>query len=117
MAFAVFAEGDKVVLDLGGRRRDLLVSCSQAEKLEHELQRCAKIAEKALPELIKGEVWDVRAESYDGFVALRFIPPLTGNAARVPVPFAVARQLADLVRFKRQQAAWKMRFAFQNKKN
>lgn len=104
--------GDKVIVDLGDRVRDVLLTCGQAEDLEQALRRLANVAELAAPELVRGEMWDVKVESYDGCVAVRFVPPFAGNATRVPIPFDVARKLADLVRFKREQAAYRMRFVF-----
>lgn len=112
--FAVRCQGDKVVIDLGGRRRDLLMSCGAAEEFENALRQKASEAERAPPELVKGEVWGARVESYDGYVCVRFTPPLGGNPTKVPLPPAAARRMADLVQFKRQQAAYKMRFEFRN---
>lgn len=108
----VTVEGDKVVLLLPGRRRDVLLSCGEAERLVLEVGSRVPTAESAPPSVYRGEVWDVRVESYDGYVALRFIPPSPGFPDRVPLPPAAARKLCEIVTFKRQQAAYKMRFVF-----
>jgi hypothetical protein len=108
----VDVEGDRVVIDLCGRRRDVLLGCGDAERLARGLRAGADRARRAPPELARGERWDARVESYDGFVALRFLPPAVGAPGRVPLTPAAAEKLADLVDFKRQQAAYKMRFVF-----
>jgi hypothetical protein len=108
--FYVYQEGDKVLLDLKQPVRDILLTCGQAEVLENELRQKADLAELATPEIIKGETWDLKVESYDGLVAIRIIPPFGVRTDRVPLPSAAARKLADMVQFKCQQAAYKMRF-------
>ncbi len=106
----VHSEGDKVVLDLGGRVRDVCLGMIEAEELANSLEQYAWCAELAAPELIKGEVWDAKVESYDRKVWLRFWPPVGSTATKVFLPAVVARRMAGMVRFKRQQAAYGMRF-------
>lgn len=102
---------DRVYLGLTGRRRDVLLDCGAAEELVDQLRRRADLAARE-PKRLHTEAWGCRVESYDGFVALRFTPPCVGAIDRVPLSPDAARQLADLVEFKSQQARYKMRFAF-----
>jgi len=106
--------GDKVLILLDGRRRDVLLSCAAAEEFAQALRRFAATAELETPELIRGETWEIGVQSYDGYVAVRFHPPTPGNPRRVPLPPAVARALADRTMFKAQQAAYRMRLQFTN---
>lgn len=108
----VSQQGDKVIVDLSGHHRDILLSCSQAGTLCAALCAAANGAELATPEIVKGDAWLVNVESYDGYVAIRFHPPTPGYPARVPIPFAAARQLASRISFKSRQAAHKMRLVF-----
>lgn len=94
----VTATGDKVMLDLGGRRRDVLLTPLCAARLAGVLDEQAALAERAPPELVRGEVWEVGTDSYDGRVVLRFTPPGLGHPERVPLPASVARQLAETLR-------------------
>ena len=110
--FAVFVEKDKVILDLGGRRRDILMTCGEAEKFAFTLELGANSADLAPSEVVKGERWEIEVQSYDGRVACRFHAPGPGYPRCVPLPPAMARRLAARVRFKAQQAAYKMRFEF-----
>ena len=109
---AVFAENDWVVVDLGSRRRDALLACGDAHGLAAALRHFAAQAEKAAPTLARGERWECKVQSYDGFVALRLFPPHVGAPSRVRLPPAAARALADRVEFKAQQAAYKVTFRF-----
>jgi hypothetical protein len=109
----VGAESGLVVLDLCGRRREVLLPCDVALRLAEAIDGAAKIAESEPAPLSRGEVWGCKVESYDGFVALRFDPPTVGNPSAVPLTPAAARWLADSIRFKEQQAEYKMRFVFQ----
>jgi hypothetical protein len=113
--FQVEVEKDKVVLALGGRLRDLLLSCAQAERLSAALRTAAGHAGKEPPAVVRAEAWDLKVESYDGKVALRFTAPVNNTAApgRVPMPPGVARRLADVLDLKRSQAEVKMRLVFQ----
>jgi hypothetical protein len=108
----VSAESGLVVLDLCGRRREVLLPCDVALRLAEAIEAAAKVAETELA-VSTGSPWGCKVESYDGFVALRFDPPTVGNPETVPLPPDVARKLADLIRFKEQQAEYKMRFVFQ----
>ena len=89
-------------------RRDVLLSCADAEKLVEALRVASRQAELGHPSLYRAEPWQCMVESYDGLVALRFSRP----AKRVPLPALVARRLADHIEFKKQQAAYRMRFVF-----
>lgn len=114
MAVLVYQEKDRVILDLGGRRRDVLLGMIEAERLAEALDLGANGAELSHAAgdraLMVGEVWDVNVRSYDRKVAIRFTPPVGSASTRVPVPFAAARKLAGLIRFARQQAAYGIRF-------
>ena len=112
--FAVCQEDDKVIIDLMGRRFDLLITCEQAEKMEQSLRDAANLAETAPASLIKGEQWNLKCESFDGMVALKFFPPHVGAPSRVPLTPVAARAVADAVKFKREQAEHKLRLVFQN---
>lgn len=105
----IFAENDLVIIDLCGRRRDVLLSCLQADEVAEALDRHAAEADLAGPTLSRGEVWDVKVESYDRQVALRFNPPMGLAASRVPLPPKIARKLADLIRMRISQAQYGMR--------
>ena len=110
--FSVGHEEDLVVIDLCGRRRDVLMSCGEAERFAVALEKNAALAELGDPALVRGEPWEAKVESYDGAVAVRFYPPTVGAPERVRMPAAVARAMAARVRFKAQQAAYRMRFVF-----
>lgn len=109
MPVTVSAGGDKVWLDLGGRKRDVLLTCAAAEAFARGLEGAAALAGAEPPGLFGGEWWGVRVESFDGFVALRFDPPEVGAPGRVPLSVAAARKLAGLVRDKAAWARHKMR--------
>lgn len=109
MRISVHQEGDRVVLDLDGRRRDLLLSPLSALHLAEALEGAAVRAELAEPTLCRGEVWDVFVTSFDRQVALRFTPPLGVTCERVPMPALAARRLADLVRTNANMAGFGLR--------
>lgn len=102
-----------ITLDLGGRRRDTLLSCASALRLAEALDLAVLEAEPHQPRLIRGEVWSCKVESFDGLVALRFSNPDIGAPARVPLPPAAARQLAEAIRTKAEQAKHKFRLVLQ----
>lgn len=102
-------EEDRVVIDLGGRRKDVLLPCRQAYALAVGLDEAAALAEAEPPALALGESWGVEVESFDGFVALRFDPPFVGAPERVPMTPAAARRVASVIRMKASQAEHKMR--------
>ena len=108
---SVFSETDKVILDLGGRKRDVLLSCSAALDLAGALEQHTAVADLEPKSLVRGEVWDVFVESFDGMVAMRFTPPYqhVGDPKRVPIPPAAARSIAGLIREKESWARHKMR--------
>jgi hypothetical protein len=112
----VACERDIVIIHLGSRQRDLLVTCSEAEKMTHALRKMANQAEASarmgLHALYRGESWECRIDSYDGVVAIRFFPPQQSTTARVPMSVTAARAIADRIEFVRQQAEYKMKFNF-----
>ena len=110
----VTQKDDKVMILLPSKRRDVLLTCGEAEKFVEALEQFADTADRGRPTLVRGERWEVGVQSYDGYVAVRFLPPSPGYVDRVPLPPAVARALAERVRFKSQQAAYRMRFEFGN---
>lgn len=67
-----------------------------------------------VPQFSVPKMWGVKVESYDGYVAVRFRPPDPGPIRTVPMPPDMAIHMAGLLRFKAQQAAYKMRFEFRN---
>jgi len=106
----IFHESDRVIIDLCGRRRDVLLSCLQADDVANALDENAGRAERELPSLIRGEQWGCKVESYDRQVAIRFQPPLGATTNRVTLPADAARKMAELIRFKESQARHGMRF-------
>lgn len=109
----VYQDGDRVMVVLTERRRDVLLTCSNAEKLCYNLRNAAALAELSLPQPPLGQTWGVLVESFDGYVAIRLTPPFVGAPDRMPMTPDAARKLADLIDFKKQQAAYRMRFTFQ----
>jgi hypothetical protein len=105
----VRAEGDKVIVDLCGRRRDVLLTPGEAERLAAALEENAALAEREMPELVRGEVWGAKVESFDGKVAIRFCPPLAVATTRVPLSAKAARLLAAVIRDKASWAKHKAR--------
>ena len=106
----VHSEGDKVVIVLGARRRDMSLGMIEAEDFAAALERMADSAAVELPSVIRGEQWACQVESFDRKVFVRFYPPSGSTCTRVIMPPAAARKLADEVRFKRQQASYGIRF-------
>ena len=101
----VYAAGDKVLIDLCGRRRDVLLSPLEAVQFADMLDDRAAWAEQAEPELVKGEQWDCHVRSYGGRVVVRFYSPELGLPERVPMPAGAARQLAEVLRANARAAA------------
>ena len=106
----VYAAGDKVLIDLCGRRRDVLLSPLEAVQFADMLDDRAAWAEQAEPELVKGEQWDCHVRSYGGRVVVRFYSPELGLPERVPMPAGAARQLAEVLRANARAAGYKIRF-------
>jgi len=73
----------------------------------------AEVASLEPAELNRGEAWGALVESYDGKVVLRWYSPFGKGVTRIPLTVAAAIQLADMIKFKAQQAAYKMRFVTQ----
>lgn len=96
-------EGDKIILDLGGRRRDVLLASMNAVKLAEALERTADMAAAAPAELFRGERWSALVVSFDRKVAVRFTGPGSGDPERVPLTPAAARALAAKLR---ENASW-----------
>lgn len=116
MAVSVTSDRDHVIVDLHGRRRDVLLSCDAASIMADALEQHAtdaEVIERTNPSVFKGEPWGVRCQSFDGAVALRFDPPGPGNPSRVPMPPRVARQLAAKLRFERSFAEHRARLIVQ----
>jgi len=105
----VFNEGYKVIIDLCARKYDVLLSVDDAEKLAEALEKHAATAALEPPELVKGEQWNARVESYDGLVAIRFFPPTIGAVNKVPLPATAAEKMASVIRDKASWAKHKMR--------
>lgn len=111
MKVSVSSAGGKVVVDLHGRRRDLLLDPDAALRFAEALEAKAAEAELAPAELVRGEPWGVSVASFDGFVAFRFTPPFAGDPERVPLPPRAARAVADLARTNASVAREKLRIA------
>lgn len=112
----VDVQDDLVILHLTNRRTDVLLTCAAAEELTRQLRAKAAIAEHGKLTLVKGERWEIKTQSYDGFVAIRFFPPTVGAITRVPLPPRIARALADDIEFKFSQAKHMIRFTFANQR-
>lgn len=110
----VFVEKDLVILDLSSRMRDVLLTCSDSETLENTLRMGARSAElnreAGLTSVFLGEPWGAKVLSFDRRVTIRFIPPLSSTATRVPLSPEAARALSDQIKFVREQAAYGIRF-------
>lgn len=124
----VFSEGDKVILDLGSRRTDMLISVDAAYRLAAAIEEKISEAEREAGEVFAGKQWGLKVESFDGQVGFKFFPPEECAVTRVPLPVRfltrirtdgqneyvnVAQRVADMIKFKAQQAENKMRFTFQ----
>lgn len=109
----VCTNGDKVILDLCGRKRDVILSPLEAANLAGALCEAATLAEAELPGLIIGDVWSVFVTNFDRHVVMR-ITPLNdvGNPERVPMPGKAARKIADLLRTNADFAGVGMRITF-----
>lgn len=110
----VTAEAGLVVIDLCGRRRDVLLSCDAARATAASLERAADAADM-IPTLFRGEMWNCDVESYDGYVAMRFDPPEVGSPSRVPMPPVAARRMAELIRDKESWARHKARLVLKRR--
>lgn len=97
---AVYAEGDKVIMDLCGRLRDAILTPLEAERLADAMEERAADAERAMPELVRGEVWSLFVTSFDRHVVLRFTPPPEAGPGvhRATMPPRAAREAARMVR-------------------
>lgn len=104
MAFKLRQEGNRVVLDLMGRRRDLLLSCAQAEVMVRGLLELAREADRAPLEILT-EDWKAQVRAEGGLVAVRLIPPF-GATDRVALPPPTARAIARQVEFARLKIAY-----------
>lgn len=105
----VFTENDKVIIDLSNRKRDVLLTPLSAEKLADTLEEKALVAENSLPGLFRGEQWEIKVTSFDGYVVIRFYPPFLGNPEQVPLPPGIARKLTIMLRRNAIWAGYKMR--------
>lgn len=114
----VFSDGNKVILDLCGRKRDVLLSSVQADELAGSLDQHSLVAEKEPPELIKMEIWNVYVTNYDHKVVMQITPP-AGEVVtnRVPMPVGAARQIAELLRTNADMAGYGLQIKTKNTNN
>lgn len=112
----VFQDRDRIILDLHGRRQDVLLPCDAALKLAEALEAAAGLAELEPPTLFHGDKWRCQVESAHGHVCVRFHPPGPGLADRVPFTVVAARKLAEVLRFKADQAEAGLRLVLKSKK-
>lgn len=106
-------EGNIIVLVRDSRSSDSMLSVSEAYRLVMALRFTAEQASKCPEGARKGEIWNCKVQSYDGFVAIRFRELLLLKPpTRVHLPVRAALQLADTIEFSAQQATYKMRFEF-----
>lgn len=110
----VAIENDKVVIIPSAKKKDWLLSCSQSLFLAIALEEAAKETELIPSSIIKGEIWECKVESFDGMVAIRFINPNVGTPDKIPIPSSIAKSLADIIRFKAEQAEHKMRIVLKH---
>lgn len=89
---------DKVVIHLGGRCRDVLLTPEEAFRLADSVDEVVPLAESAPPGLILNQQWNIYIGFRDGSVVLRVTPPFVGNADRVPFPPKAARAFARRLR-------------------
>ena len=111
----VFRERDRIILDLGGRRRDVWLGWKAAEETVSLLRAFAAQIDDWLafnPPSLLTQAWRASVVSYDGVTWIRFVPESPGCPERVPLTAKAARALADRIEFSSQQAAYKMRFEF-----
>ena len=105
---------DRVLVDLGGRRRDLMLEPWDAARFAEELERQAAHCERWLAaggrgELVKGSSWTALVRSWDGLVNIRFnCDGAAGLHARLSIPAAAARQLANETRLKVTEARFRV---------
>lgn len=103
---SAYQEDDRVIIDLHGRRRDLLLSPSDAELFADTLERLALLADKVPISVLRGEQWGATVKSFDRKVCVRFYSPDVGLPNRVPLPVGAARALAAEVRSKIVEASY-----------
>lgn len=101
--------GDKVLISLGARMRDVRLTVDAAKELAQALLNAHSVAERNPPELNRGEPWEIKVQSYDGSVWLRFYPPFGHRAGVVPIPRECVHALADRINFKADQARHRLR--------
>lgn len=110
-----FAEKDRVILDLCGRRSAFGFDWRTAEPLVIALRDDAARVEDYLkthqPSIATSE-WDVKIQSYDGGIWFQVKSSIPGAPDRIPMPPEMARKMADRIEFVCQQAAYRMRFEF-----
>lgn len=109
----VFQESRRVIVDLGGRKRDILLPLLPAAKFEGLLREKIELAEREPPELLT-QTWRLKVLSFDRLVTIRLWAPDGETPERLPLTVEAARWLADRVRFCIQQAAFGMRFVTAN---
>jgi hypothetical protein len=94
----VFQEADKVILDLCGRKRDVILSPLDAERLADTLDEHAALAQAYPTQLVKMDVWNCYVTNRDRLVVMRLTPPAGVTCERMPMPHKAARAIADLLR-------------------
>jgi hypothetical protein len=103
---------DRVVLDFGGLRRDLIFEPWVGMRFAEYADRAADACEQWVKaggsrQVITGEPVDVRVQSWDGRINVRF-----GKAYdRLAVPYEVMRWIADQVRCKVTEARFRVHLA------
>lgn len=127
LTLKVDAEGDKVIIDLGSRRTDMLISVDLARRLAAAIEEKAAEAELEPAELVEGKPWGINIRSFDKQVGFKFYPPEEAAITRVPLPVRMvigedrngnpvvvntARKVAGIIRFASQQAEHGLRFIF-----
>ena len=105
----VFQESDKVIIDLCGRKRDVIISPLEAERLADALDENANAAELETPQLVRMDIWNCYVTNRDHLVVMRFTPPDGITATRVPMPHKAARAIADLLRTNANMAGYGLR--------
>lgn len=117
MKVSVSADRDRVVLAFGGRLRDLCIEPWDAAKLAEAIDTAAAHCERWMDaggrgELVKGELWDVLVQSWDGRVNIRFVRVGdSGLHDRVSIPYRVAREIAHRARLKVTEARFRVHLA------
>jgi hypothetical protein len=98
-------EADRVVFYPTVRQRDVLMSVDLALRTALTMERLADMAELE-PGTLATKIQGLQVESFDGKIALRLH---VGTEWPLSLTATAARKVAELIRFKAQQAEFKMR--------